>query len=98
MKGNTNKSHLLLSKDESSEIHIGGSIIESSSSEKYLALKLIQNFALTTIFKIYAKRANKKLPALALAFPSMNLQKKKIFNECLFQRTVQLLSVDLDAL
>ena len=98
MKGNTNKSHLLLSKDESSEIHIGGSIIESSSSEKYLASKLIQNFALMTLFKICAKRANKKLRALALAFPSMNLRKKKIFNECPFQRTIQLLSVDLDAL
>ena len=31
MKGNTDKCHLLLSKDESSEIHIGDSIIESST-------------------------------------------------------------------
>ena len=31
MKGNTDKCHLLLSKNESSEIHIGDSIIESST-------------------------------------------------------------------
>ena len=40
MKGSTDKCHLLLGK-ESSEIHIGDSIIESSTCEKLLALKLI---------------------------------------------------------
>ena len=34
MKGNTDKCHSLLSKDESSEVHIGDSIIESSNCEK----------------------------------------------------------------
>ena len=52
MKGNTDKCHLLLGKDESSEIHIGDSVIESIKIEKLLALKLIQNFTLMTIFKI----------------------------------------------
>ena len=40
MKGNTDKCHLLLSKDESSEIHIGDSIIESSTCEKLLGIKI----------------------------------------------------------
>ena len=40
MKGNTDKCHLLLSKDESSEIHIGDSIIESSTCEKLLGIKV----------------------------------------------------------
>ena len=38
--GNTDKCHLLLSKDESSEIHIGDSIIESSNCEKLLGIKI----------------------------------------------------------
>ena len=40
MRGNTDKCHLLLSKDESSEIHIGDSIIESSNCEKLLGIKI----------------------------------------------------------
>ena len=60
MKGNTDKCHLLLSKDESSEIHTGDSITESSTCKKnYLVLKLIQNFALMTIFKIYVTKLTK---------------------------------------
>ena len=39
MKGNFDKCHLLLSKDESSEIHIGDSISESSTCEK-VAIKI----------------------------------------------------------
>ena len=38
MKGNTDKCHLLLSKDESSEIHLGDFIIESSTCEKLLGI------------------------------------------------------------
>ena len=40
MRGNTDKCHLLLSKDESSEIHIGDSIIESSTCEKLLGINI----------------------------------------------------------
>ena len=39
MKGKTDKCHLLLSKDESSEILIGDSAIESSTCEKLLGIK-----------------------------------------------------------
>ena len=42
-------------------------------------------------------KAKRKLRALARATPYMNLQKKKGFNECLFQRAIQLLTADLDA-
>ena len=44
MKGNTDKCHLLLSKDESSEIHIGDSIIESRTCEKLLGIKIHSKF------------------------------------------------------
>ena len=40
MKGNTDKCHLLLKKDESSEIHTGDSIIKSSTCEKLLGIKI----------------------------------------------------------
>ena len=40
MKGNTDKCHLLLSKDGSFEIDIGDSIIESSTCEKLLGIKI----------------------------------------------------------
>ena len=40
MKGNTSKCHLLLSKDESCEIHIGDFIIENSTCEKLLGIKI----------------------------------------------------------
>ena len=40
MRANTDKCHLLLSKDESSEIHIGDSVIESSTCEKLLGIKI----------------------------------------------------------
>ena len=39
MKGKTDKCHLLLSKDESSEIPIGDSAIESSTCEKLFGIK-----------------------------------------------------------
>ena len=61
MKRNTDKCHSLLSKDESSEVHIGDSIIESSNLKNCLALKLIQNFSLMTIFKIYVTKLTVKL-------------------------------------
>ena len=40
MKGNNDKCHLLLSKDESSEIHIRDSITESSTCEKLLGIRI----------------------------------------------------------
>ena len=44
MKGNTDKCHLLLRKDESSEIHIGDSIIKSSTCEKLLGNEIDLKF------------------------------------------------------
>ena len=40
MKGNTDKCHLLLSKDESCEIHIGDSITKRSTCEKLFGIKI----------------------------------------------------------
>ena len=40
VKGNTDKCHLLMTKDKSSEIHIGKSIMKSSDCEKLLCIKI----------------------------------------------------------
>ena len=61
----------LLSKGESSDINVGDSIIESSIVKNYLALKLIQNLALMTRFKIYVT----KLTENCEHYPSNSLHK-----------------------
>ena len=96
MKGNTDTCHLLLSKDESSEIHVGNYIIESSTYEKLLGIKIDSKRHFDDHIQDLCNKANRKLLALARATLYMNLHKKS-FNECLFQCTIQLLTVDLDA-
>ena len=52
MKGNTDKFHLLMTKDESSKIHIGESINKSSDCERLLGIQI----DLMIMFKINVKR------------------------------------------
>ena len=65
MKGNTDKCHLLLSKDESSEIHVGDSIIESSTCEKLLGIKIDSKLRFDDHIQDLCNKANRKLLALA---------------------------------
>ena len=65
MKGNTDKCHLLLSKDESSEIHAGDSIIESSTCEKLLGIKIDSKLCFDDHIQDLCNKANRKLRALA---------------------------------
>ena len=75
LKGNTDKCHLLLSKDESSEIHIGDSIIASSTCEKLRGIKIYSKLRFDDHIQDLCNKANRKLQALARATPYMNLQK-----------------------
>ena len=84
MKGNTDKCHLLLSKDESSEIHIGDSIIESTTSEKLLDIKINSKLRFDDHNQDLCNKANRKLRALAQATPYMNLQKRKVLMNAFF--------------
>ena len=61
MKGSTDKCHLLLSKDESSEIHIGDSIIESSTCEKLLGIKIDSKLRFDDHIQDLCNKANRKL-------------------------------------
>ena len=84
MKGNTDKCHLLLSKDESSEIHIGDSIIESSTCEKLLAIKIDSKLRFDDHIQDLYNKADRKLRQLARATPYMNLQKRKVLMNVFF--------------
>ena len=68
-KGNTDKCHFLLSKDESSEIHIGDSIIESSTCEKLLGIKIDSKLRFDNHIQDLCNKTNRKLPALVRATP-----------------------------
>ena len=83
-KGNTDKCYFLLSKDESSEIHIGDSIIESSTCEKLLGIKIDSKLRFDDHIQDLCNKANRKLRALARATPYMNLQKRKVLMNAFF--------------
>ena len=60
MKGNTDKRHLLLSKNESPEIHIGDSIIERSTFEKLLGIKIDSTLRFDYHIQDLFNKANRK--------------------------------------
>ena len=77
MKGNTDKCHLLLSKDESSEIHIGGFKVQSSTCEKLLGIKIEPRLSFDDHIQDLCNKANRKLRKLARANPYINLRNRK---------------------
>ena len=84
MMGNTDKCHLLLTKDKSSQIHIGDSIIESSTCEKLLGIKIDSKLCFDDHIQGLFNKANRKLRALARAIPYMNVQKRKLLMSTFF--------------
>ena len=74
MKGSTDRCHLLLSKGESSEIHIENSIIESTTCEKLLVIKIDSKLRFDNHIQDLCKKANIKSRALLdRETPYMNL-------------------------
>ena len=84
MRGNTDKCHLLLSKDESCETHIADSIIEGSTCEKLLGIKIDSKLRFDDHIQDSCNKANRKLRALARATPYMNPQKRKVLMNAFF--------------
>ena len=58
MKGNSDKCHLLLSEDE---FHIGDSIIESSTYEKLLGIKINSKLLFDNHIQDLCNRSKRKL-------------------------------------
>ena len=84
MKANTDKFHLLLSKNEFSEIHIGDSIIDSSTCKKLLGIKTDSKLCLDDHIHDLCNKKYRKLQALAQATPYMNFQKRKYLMNAFF--------------
>ena len=85
MRGNTDKCHLVLSKEESSEIHIGDSIIESSTCEKLLGIKIDSKLRFHDHIQDLYNKANRKLRTLrARATRYKNPQKRKVLMNTFF--------------
>ena len=63
MSGNTDQCYLLLSKDESSEIQKGDSIIGSSTCEKLLGIKIDSKLRFDHHIQNLCNKANRKLRA-----------------------------------
>ena len=74
----------MLSKCESSEIHIGDSIIGSSTCEKLLGIKIDSKLRFDDHIQDLCNKANRKLRALARATPYMNPQKRKVLMNAFF--------------
>ena len=74
----------MLRKDHSSEIHVGDSVIESSTCEKLLGIKIDSKLRFDDHIQDLYNKANRKLRALARATPYMNLQKRKVLMNAFF--------------
>ena len=88
MKGNTDKRHLLLGKNESSENHKGDSMIESSTCEILFGIKIDSKLGLDDQIQNLCNKANKKLQELPRATPYMNLQKRNILMNAFFNARI----------
>ena len=83
MKGNTEKSHLIISTDQSANIKLDGSLIESDC-EKMLVVKIDYKLNFDKYVKTLCSKANNKLRALARATPYISVGKKKILMNSFF--------------
>ena len=74
----------MLSEDESSEFHIGDSIIKSSTCEKLIAIKIDSKLCFDGHIQDLCNKAHRKSRVLARATPYMNLQKRKVLMNAFF--------------
>ena len=74
----------MLSEDESSEFHIGDSIIKSSTCEKLIAIKIDSKLCFDGHIQDLCNKAHRKSRVFARATPYMNLQKRKVLMNAFF--------------
>ena len=84
LKGNTDKSHLIMSTENALERQIGDLLIKTSSSEKLLGVKIDYKLTLDEHVKSLRKKANNKLRSLARSTPYMNIEKRKFLMNTFF--------------
>ena len=84
MKSNSDKCHLIVGTNDTTEIQIGDFVVKSSSTEKLLGVTIDCKLNFDSHVKHLCNKANKKLRALARVTPYMTLEKKKIIMNSFF--------------
>ena len=74
-KRNTDKCHLLFSKNYKIQVVLADSFIKSSNFEKLLALRFTKNCSFDEHVKNSSQKANNKLRVLARATPYVEIRK-----------------------
>ena len=78
MKGNTDKSHLIISTNNTSELKVGDSLVKTSTCEKILGVEIDYKLTIDNHVPNLCKKANNKLRALARATSYMTIEKRKL--------------------
>ena len=78
MKANSDKSHLLLSFNESSTLVIHDSFIETNTKEVLLGITIDKDLKFNDHVNNLCKKACQKLNALARLAPYMSVEKRRI--------------------
>ena len=84
MKGNTDKCHLIFSQESDEETCVGESLIENSTCDKVLGIKIDQHLSFHDNVKSICKKASGRLRCLAWLIPYMSVKKRKLIMNSLF--------------
>ena len=84
MQGNSGKYHLILSTNETAQIQIGESLIESTNCEKLLDVNIDSKLSFDKHIRAICKKASNKLRALARVTPYMAIEEKKVLMNSFF--------------
>ena len=85
MKANSDKSHLLLSFNESSTLVIHDSFIETNTKEVLLGITIDKDLKFDDDVNSLCKKACIKLNAFARLAPHMNFEKRRIIMKAFIQ-------------
>ena len=75
MKGNTDKCHLIMSTNDTPELKVVDSLINTSTCGKLIGVKIDYKLTFDNHVANLCKKANNKLRALARAKPYMTIEK-----------------------
>ena len=78
MKANPDKCHLLTSSSDEVNLILNGNLIQASSSEKLLGIKIDCNLSFNEHVEDICEKASQKLSALARISPYLNESKRRI--------------------
>ena len=98
IKANQDKCHLIVGKNENVSMHTGPFEIKNANFEKLLEIKIDSRLSFNEHLDGIIKKANHKIKALSRITSFMNISKRHISYELIFQLTIELLSSGLGVL